>query len=212
MRCMPNPSPSLRSLLADQLARANSSPPAQASPLEPWPPPVPPLHHPRRKALNVKLQQLGFELPQEQLNELFKRFKTLVDKKKVGGWVGVLFSSWGPWGANKAAQRPVQAVLEGLVDKNKVRCIAPPCTSCTAPAHLCPLSTPFAFQLCGPCTFFWLPGHPHPHPTTLIITTKRKMAMSLVGETTRPNPPFPTLLRCAMLCCRTSATRTCWHW
>lgn len=37
-----------------------------------------------RKALGTKLKQMGFELPAEQLNEVFKRFKGLADKKKVG--------------------------------------------------------------------------------------------------------------------------------
>lgn len=38
----------------------------------------------RRKALGTKLKQMGFDLPAEQLNEVFKRFKGLADKKKVG--------------------------------------------------------------------------------------------------------------------------------
>lgn len=28
---------------------------------------------------------MGFDLPAEQLNEVFKRFKTVADRKKVGG-------------------------------------------------------------------------------------------------------------------------------
>lgn len=36
-----------------------------------------------RKALATKLKQMGFELPAEQLNDLFKRFKVMADKKKV---------------------------------------------------------------------------------------------------------------------------------
>lgn len=36
------------------------------------------------KALGTKLSQMGFNLPQEQLNEVFKRFKSIADKKKVG--------------------------------------------------------------------------------------------------------------------------------
>ncbi len=35
------------------------------------------------KALGTKLAQMGFNLPQEQLNEVFKRFKSIADKKKV---------------------------------------------------------------------------------------------------------------------------------
>ncbi|KAL4427300.1 hypothetical protein ABPG77_003209 [Micractinium sp. CCAP 211/92] len=38
--------------------------------------------HSGRKALGTKLKQMGFELPAEQLNEVFKRFKGLADKKK----------------------------------------------------------------------------------------------------------------------------------
>ena len=55
--------------------------------LHPWPHPP----HPcpcRSKALGTKLKQLGFDLSQEQLNEVFKRFIGVADKKKVGGWGG----------------------------------------------------------------------------------------------------------------------------
>jgi 2-isopropylmalate synthase len=38
--------------------------------------------HSGRKALGTKLAQMGFALPQEQLNEVFKRFKSIADKKK----------------------------------------------------------------------------------------------------------------------------------
>eukprot|EP00878_Enallax_costatus_P017868 GHUV01018778.1.p1 GENE.GHUV01018778.1~~GHUV01018778.1.p1 ORF type:complete len:335 (+),score=73.58 GHUV01018778.1:405-1409(+) len=37
-----------------------------------------------RKALVTRLQQLGFELQPEELNEVFQRFKSLADKKKTG--------------------------------------------------------------------------------------------------------------------------------
>ena len=40
------------------------------------------------KALGTKLAQMGFNLPQEQLNEVFKRFKSIADKKKVCGLDG----------------------------------------------------------------------------------------------------------------------------
>lgn len=46
--------------------------------------------HPRpcSKALGTKLAQMGFVLPQEQLNEVFKRFKSIAERKKVGCWMG----------------------------------------------------------------------------------------------------------------------------
>lgn len=34
-------------------------------------------------ALKTRLSQLGFDLPEEQLNDVFKRFKNLADRKKV---------------------------------------------------------------------------------------------------------------------------------
>ena len=34
-------------------------------------------------ALKTRLSQLGFDLPDEQLNDVFKRFKNLADRKKV---------------------------------------------------------------------------------------------------------------------------------
>ena len=38
--------------------------------------------HSGRHALVTRLADLGFELPEEQLNDVFKRFKTLADVKK----------------------------------------------------------------------------------------------------------------------------------
>ncbi|GAB4814561.1 hypothetical protein N2152v2_001607 [Parachlorella kessleri] len=38
--------------------------------------------HSGRNALSTRLKQLGFDLPTEQLNDLFKRFKSLADRKK----------------------------------------------------------------------------------------------------------------------------------
>ncbi|PSC68493.1 2-isopropylmalate synthase isoform B [Micractinium conductrix] len=38
--------------------------------------------HSGRNALDTRLKQLGFDLPKEQLNEVFKRFKNLADHKK----------------------------------------------------------------------------------------------------------------------------------
>ncbi|KAL4440208.1 hypothetical protein ABPG75_003209 [Micractinium tetrahymenae] len=46
--------------------------------------------HSGRKALGTKLKQMGFDLPAEQLNEVFKRFKALADKKKHIGDEDVL--------------------------------------------------------------------------------------------------------------------------
>ncbi len=40
---------------------------------------------PRRNALNTRLGQLGFQLPEDQLNDVFRRFKNLADRKKVWG-------------------------------------------------------------------------------------------------------------------------------
>lgn len=51
----------------------------------PTPPPQhPPGKHSGRHALTTRLQQLGVELGDEQLNDVFKRFKNLADKKKDG--------------------------------------------------------------------------------------------------------------------------------
>lgn len=38
--------------------------------------------HSGRNALGTRLRQLGFELPEDRLNDVFKRFKNLADKKK----------------------------------------------------------------------------------------------------------------------------------
>ena len=38
--------------------------------------------HSGRHALTVRLRDLGYELPEDQLNDVFKRFKALADKKK----------------------------------------------------------------------------------------------------------------------------------
>jgi 2-isopropylmalate synthase len=48
--------------------------------------------HSGRNALSTRLGQLGFELEEAALNDVFKRFKNLADRKKVsgGGWVGWL--------------------------------------------------------------------------------------------------------------------------
>ena len=43
-----------------------------------------------RNALNTKLKQMGFELTPEQLNDMFKRFKTVADRKKVRKCTGAL--------------------------------------------------------------------------------------------------------------------------
>ena len=48
--------------------------------------------HSGRNALSTRLGQLGVELEEAALNDVFKRFKNLADRKKVsgGGWVGWL--------------------------------------------------------------------------------------------------------------------------
>ncbi|KAL4429865.1 hypothetical protein ABPG77_010982 [Micractinium sp. CCAP 211/92] len=38
--------------------------------------------HSGRNALNTRLSQLGFDLPEDQLNDVFRRFKNLADRKK----------------------------------------------------------------------------------------------------------------------------------
>ncbi len=50
----------------------------------------PVLFPPRSNALKTRLGQLGFDLPDEQLNDVFKRFKNLADRKKVS-YVWFLF-------------------------------------------------------------------------------------------------------------------------
>lgn len=62
-------------------------------------PSTPPSSRPARSnALNTRLGQLGFELGEEQLNDVFKRFKQLADHKKVGG-PGGLGRGLGGWEA-----------------------------------------------------------------------------------------------------------------
>lgn len=39
--------------------------------------------HSGRNALGTKLKQLGYELKQQELDDVFKRFKALADKKKT---------------------------------------------------------------------------------------------------------------------------------
>lgn len=45
--------------------------------------------HSGRNALSTRLKQLGFELTTQEVDDVFRRFKALADKKKVRA----------PWGA-----------------------------------------------------------------------------------------------------------------
>ena len=71
---------------------AHHSPLTPTAPLSPPPLPSPPPHpQTRSNALRTRLSQLGYDLPEDQVNDLFKRFKNLADKKKVsrGGGAGM---------------------------------------------------------------------------------------------------------------------------
>lgn len=86
---------------------------------EPPAPCLPPTRHPlathappplclarRSNALSTRLGQLGYELEGEPLNDVFKRFKALADRKKVRGWRWAQLGGWvgGPERARRGAR------------------------------------------------------------------------------------------------------------
>jgi hypothetical protein len=54
--------------------------------------------HSGRNALSTRLKQLGFDLSSGEVDDVFRRFKALADKKKVGALLGGCGQPSGLWG------------------------------------------------------------------------------------------------------------------